>query len=271
MKENKNNRNDRYHCLYTTISCVNVFLFCFSVISLLSRETNYEFPSQRLDSEPIVPLEAKPSHLDAKILMPCLDPVWCSIPLLKMSYFKFDPPTDPVRWRIAQIQASKGEKVLLQKVLQQFPNHFDFIDGDITFRKLHYVFDVFVDEKRDLSPLFPLSDSATLSESSIEKVERKLLNCNSLNFSHVGRKLSDEMITAPKLVKGVLMYPWELVGKKVIPDPYDFRYANRAPVVSIGYTAYSRDSQTYFAGNRVGGAFIDRKQFFEKWRAAKDK
>jgi len=213
----------------------------------------------------------KPSYVDTKTLPPCLDPVWCSIPLSKVSYFKFDPPTDPVRWRIAQIQASNGEKVLLQKVLKHFPNHFDFIDGDITFRKLHYVFDVFVDEKRDLSPLFPLNIAPISTESSIENEQRKLFISNPSNFSLAGRKLSEEMITAPKLVKGVLMYPWELVGKKVIPDPYDFRYANRAPVVSIGYTAYSRDSQTYFAGNRVGGAFIDRRLFFEKWRAAKDK
>ena len=36
---------------------------------------------------------------------------------------------------------------------------------------------------------------------------------------------------------------------RVIPDTYDFRTAKRAPIVSIcGYTAYRRDSQTYFSG-----------------------
>eukprot|EP01034_Spumella_vulgaris_P023973 gene23973-30259_t len=67
------------------------------------------------------------------------------------------------------------------------------------------------------------------------------------------------------------MYPWELEGKRVIPEqPYDFRAANRSAVVSIGYTAYTRDSQAYFSGNRVGGAFIDRTTFFKHWKAVRD-
>jgi len=60
-------------------------------------------------------------------------------------------------------------------------------------------------------------------------------------------------------------------GKRVIPEAYDFRAANRSAVVSVGYTAYTRDSQTYYSGNRVGGAFIDRNVFFRYWRAVKDK
>jgi hypothetical protein len=73
------------------------------------------------------------------------------------------------------------------------------------------------------------------------------------------------------MVKGKLLYPWEVEGRRVIPEPYDFRAANRSAVVSIGYTAYTRDQQTYFSGNRVGGAFIDRNKFFQYWRNVRDK
>jgi hypothetical protein len=170
----------------------------------------------------------------------------------KVSYYRFDPPTDPYKWRIAQIQASKGEQVLLKRVVKEFPGHSDFLDGDITFRKLHSVFDFFVDEARDLSPLVP---SGTVFSSTVG--------------DH--RKLAGPVITSPKMVNGKMKYPWELEGKHVIPEPYDFRTANRSAVVSIGYTAYTRDQQTYFSGNRVGGAFIDRNLFFKYWRAVKDK
>ncbi len=172
----------------------------------------------------------------------CSDPLWCNIDLPKISYFKFDPPTDSNKWQWAKSKAAKGDQVLLEQVRKVFPNHYDFLDGDITFRKLHYAFDFFVDEVRDLSPL---------------KAPGKK------------RKLKEE-ITSAKVVNGKLQYPWEAEGKRVVPDPYDFRGANRSAVVSIGYTAYTRDSQTYFSGNRIGGAFIDRKTFFKHWRAVKD-
>jgi hypothetical protein len=79
-------------------------------------------------------------------------------------------------------------------------------------------------------------------------------------------------VTSASMVNGKLKYPWETNKRRVIPDPYEFRLVNRAPIVSIcGYTAYRRDSQTYFSGNRVGGAFIDRRTFFAHWKRVKDK
>lgn len=205
---------------------------------------------------PIISHQAvsKPTEDQSSFPLPdCNDPVWCSIPMPEVSYYRFDPPTDPHKWRIAQIQASKGEQVLLKRLVKTFPGHSDFLDGDITFRKLHSVFDVFVDESRDLSPLVPPVTSYTRAAPQRKLVETK------------------PVITAPKMVNGKLKYPWELEGKRAIPDPYDFRAANRSAVVSIGYTAYQRDQQTYFSGNRIGGAFIDRNLFFKYWRTVKDK
>jgi hypothetical protein len=215
----------------------------------------------------------------------CTDPLWCNIPMPSVSYFRFDePPTDPKRWRQAQIAAARGEHVLLKESIKAFPNHFDFLDGDISFRKLHYTVDFFVDERRDLSPLVgPLMQKKLEKRESKkrEKLERGVVAAmdNVPNGQKSAkpdeddlfnrRNLADEplpTITSPKMVNGKLMYPWELQNKRVIPDPYDFRTAKRAPVVGIGYTAFKRDSQTYFTGDRLGGAFIDRATFFKHWR-----
>lgn len=91
------------------------------------------------------------------------------------SHFRFpDPPTDLNRWKIAQGQAATGEQVLLKKILESFPFFMDFLDGDIQFRLLHNLADVFVDGfgKNDLSPLvgynllseLPMHDKYSLHE-----------------------------------------------------------------------------------------------------------
>lgn len=278
MKSKVSNR-ERY-ALYT----LNILLFLFSAYLYFSRSAYKQeiSPSNPIANEiisrfeNIVAMDEKSAQSQEDKLPDCTESLWCSIPMPKVSYFQFSPPTDPVRWRRAQIQAINKEQVILSRVIKVFPTHLDFIDGDITFRKLHYVFDVFVDERRDLSPLLPPALVPKESTEIVTNMERKLRSNDTDLWvvNNDARRLSEDegaLITAPKMVRGKLMYPWELQGKKVIPDPYDFRYDNRAAVVSIGYTAYSRDSQTYFAGNRVGGAFIDRRQFFQKWRAVKDK
>jgi len=161
------------------------------------------------------------------------------------------------------LQASRGEQVLLSRIVQHFPGHSDFLDGDITFRKLHWIFDFFVDELRDLSPLVPGTGASKVMN--LQKFSTK-------NGRRQRRQLRESFkITTPKVLKGKMQYPWEAEGKRVIPEPYDFRSANRSAVVSVGYTAYTRDSSTYFTGNRIGGAFIDRSIFFRYWRAVKDR
>jgi hypothetical protein len=225
--------------------------------SLLNKEGSSSFIATPVLSAQ-VPQSTQPisstNDREEEPLPDCDDPVWCSIPMPATSYFRFDPPTDAHKWRIAQAQAASGEQVLLKRVVAQFPGHNDFLDGDITFRKLHSIFDFFVDESRDLSPLVPSKKA------------------QDNRFSQEGRRLGEKPeITAPKMVNGKLKYPWELEGRRVIPDPYDFRSANRSAVVSIGYTAYTRDQSTYFSGNRVGGAFIDRNKFFQYWRDVRDK
>lgn len=210
----------------------------------------------------------------------CDDPVWCNIPMPTKSYYKFEPPTDTIRWKKAQMQASKGEQVLLKEIIKVFPNHFDFLDGDTNFRKLHYLMDFFIDERRDLTPLTLRTmadggDRRKLVEDGSEYLnlpeeEKQSKEFHQPEHENDHRQLNVP-ITSPKLVDGKLQYPWETSGKSVVPSPYNFLKAKRAPIVSIGYTAFTRDSQTYFTGNRIGGAFIDRKQFLNHWRKVKDR
>ncbi|RYY85487.1 hypothetical protein EON63_07395 [archaeon] len=174
----------------------------------------------------------------------CTDPQWCSVPMPSKSHFYFDSPSDLNLWKKSQILAMRGDQVLLKDAIKAFPNHMDFLDGDISFRKMHYAMDVFIDERRDLSPLLPVMQEDRV------------------------RKVTDDQ---SRRLAAAAKYPWEAEGKRVIPDPYNFRQANRAPVISVGYTAYQRDSQTYFSGNRLGGAFLDRNRFFGYWRKVKSR
>jgi hypothetical protein len=38
----------------------------------------------------------------------------------------------------------------------------------------------------------------------------------------------------------------------------------------MGYTAFTKDANSYFSGNRIGGAFIHRNEFFKQWKSMKD-
>jgi hypothetical protein len=68
---------------------------------------------------------AKSGELSTEAFLPpatandarCTDNIWCSIEMPKSSVFRFNTaPSDPIRWRKAQIQASSGEQVLLNKI-----------------------------------------------------------------------------------------------------------------------------------------------------------
>lgn len=240
-----------------------LYLFPRSKVEVRVVETAQAQTTSTPLSKPPATVFASKSPIDLKSLPPCNDPVWCNIEMPKTSYFKFQPPTDPVKWRIAQLQAISGEQVLLKRIVKVFPNHYDYLDGDISFRKLHYAFDFFIDEKNDLSPLRNPNAPAA-------KVATKSSAVATMTKPRINSRLLKEEEGGPKLVNGVLMYPWEIEGRRVIPEPYDFRKVNRSAVVSVGYTAFTRDSQTYFSGNRVGGAFISRATFFKQWRAVKD-
>jgi hypothetical protein len=164
----------------------------------------------------------------------CNDTIWCVIEMPKISLFKFSPPSDLARWRKAQLQALSGEQVLLKRSAAVFPNYLDFLDGDSSFRKYNTPIDIFIDDKRDLSPLK-----------------------NKLQSKRIIRRLTD--------------FKWELEGKQVIPPAYDFSSVRRAPVVKLGYFAFSRDGGSLpFEGPQVGEAPMGLRTFLNQWKAVKN-
>lgn len=71
-----------------------------------------------------------------------IPPPWSDIPMPKKSYYAgFSPPNDPIRWKLAQVQASRGEQVLLSKVLEKIKSPFDYIKGSVTFKWVHHLAD----------------------------------------------------------------------------------------------------------------------------------
>jgi hypothetical protein len=119
-----------------------------------------------------------------------------------------------------------------------FSNQMDFLDGDELFRGLHNIADMFVDHNKDLAPL--------VASGKVEAQEHK-------------RK-----------------YQWANISEHtatsvVVPKNYDVHSVNRAPIVMLGYNAFSRKpNDPYFTGPHVGEAIIERPDVFQYFNRIKD-
>lgn len=68
---------------------------------------------------------------------------WGSVQMPKKSYYSgFEAPNDAKNWKIAQLRASRGEQVLLSKVLEAIRSPFDFIVNDKFFKYIQRLADV---------------------------------------------------------------------------------------------------------------------------------
>jgi hypothetical protein len=174
----------------------------------------------------------------------CSDPVWCSVPMPTRSYFRFDAPNDPYRWRVAQSQAASGEQVLLKGTRAVFTNHMDFLDGDARFRRYQELTDIFLDHNSNLSEL-------TMKE---KGPETKFLVPNNKKLRRI--------------------YDWNAWGHRdpVVPPTYDFRAAQRAPVIQVGYNAFGIVNHTaFFEGGHLGEAHVDLHELSQQWDKVKDR
>ena len=86
-----------------------------------------------------------------RLQLQCSDPLWCSIPIPESSHFHFDlidtsKMENQIRWLQAKIDAASGKPLLLERVMRAFPSPFDFLDGDIHFRRMHQKMDMFIDK-----------------------------------------------------------------------------------------------------------------------------
>lgn len=178
--------------------------------------------------------------------IPCVgNTEWCNIPMPTKSLFRFpNPPNDPVRWSKAQQAAIAEEPLLLRRVVPHFPNPFDYLDGDIWFRKYHAISDAYIDHNVELRMLTP--------EGKADK--------------------DGNVPTFP--IKEKYKFHDHRQGKQVIPDMKDIHHIHRAPIVQLGYHAFGRGDPgdrplQLFNGPVIGEAIIDRPTFlrmFEKYQ-----
>lgn len=179
---------------------------------------------------------------------------WCTIPMPKKSFFGFNAPDDPEKWRQAQILAAQGGHVLLRRVLASFPHPNDFLDGDISFRQLHRAMDVFIDKKDWFEKL--ATPPTGRDKEKLEAERREAKDSPALKFGYTDPGKAPE---------------WSLKKYTYVPDNYDFVSAKRAPIAMLGYSVFERDRNKFFSGTEIGGLYMGRQHVLSRWNFAADR
>lgn len=167
----------------------------------------------------------------------CTDPVWCNVPMPKLSHFRFmPPPTDEKRWRLAQQVAASGRQVFTERALKAFPYPDNFLDGDTGFKNIENMVDVFLDPKTMLGPL----------------ANGKISSTSKKRYARMVTKDGDE-------------------GKKeerYIRPGYVNSYTERAPITQIGAFKYEGKRIVTAKGNAVRG--ISHKEFLAEFEEVEE-
>ena len=135
------------------------------------------------------------------------------------------------------------------------PNHFDFLNGDRSFRPLQPMVDVFVNEREWYNQIlskpreYPQGPNAMSREAYEDTEEGK---------EHQ-RLMSDQQRI--KNHKEPTMN--QLLG--AVPGNYDFRSANRAPIMQLGFPVFNKDRNSFFTGKVIGGVYLSQPRIFEEW------
>lgn len=228
-----------------TLVALVALLGCAATVFLLLRHTaakGKESPTVTHDLLHSGILGSESEHKDSATIV-CTDPVWCNVPMPTTSYFRFAPPDDPYQWRLAQSQASSGEPVLLKCVREVFNHHMDFLDGEPRFRRYQELTDIFLDH-------------------------------NDYNFENLASP------TTPTEKKFIVrpnsqlrrVYSWNewRYDLPVTPPTYDFRAANRAAIVQVGYNAFSiANHSAFFEGGHLGEAHVSLQELSYQWKRVK--
>ena len=184
----------------------------------------------------------------------CVDPLWCNVEMPSVSHYNFfPPPTDRKRWRRAQIQASNGEQVLLREVIKHFPSQFDFLNGDRSFKPLQPLVDVFINDKTWFNDI--TSKPSPLHEQAITEDIKDIVPSQSSGAGEKGK--SREITDLAVLLKSV-------------PNAWDFRKNDRAPIIQLGFPVFKKDDNTFFSGKSIGGVYLSQPKIFENWNLAKN-
>ena len=148
--------------------------------------------------------------------------IWSSIPMPSMSYFAgFSAPMDQAKWKVAQLQASNGEPILLKKILTQLSSSEDLFSMDRSFKWTHKLAD------------------ALYSKSTGYFKGLDTLKVRDFNFTHNSTEMLTLTNRAPIILLGRRKYPkpdfeghsdaWETLNPNEILDlgrkrnsPYKF-------------------------------------------------
>jgi hypothetical protein len=213
-------------------------------------------PVQTQHQQPVQ--EEAPDPLDS---LPCTDKDWCNIPMPPTSSYRFfAPPTDARRWRRAQIQASRGDQVLLREVIKVFPNHFDFLNGDRSFRPLQPMVDVFVNEREWYNQILSKPRKYEQGAGAMSRQEYA--------DSEEGKEHQALMADQLKIKNHKEPNMNQLLG--AVPGNYDFRAANRAPILQLGFPVFNKDRNSFFTGKVIGGVYLSQQRLFEEWNTVKN-
>lgn len=197
---------------------------------------------------PAIPAEESTSETNDE----CDDPHWCQIAMPSVSHFKFlPPPTDPKRWRKAQIQAAHGDQVLLREIVNQFPDKHDFLNGDTLFRPIQPLADVFVNDVTYFQQLTK-DGHKILSEAEVLRENKRI---GTILESRAPRKKHEKS--------------YETMLNNV-PYQTNWRAENKAPIVQLGYPTFNKVNGEYFKGTFSGGMYMYTPKIFEEWDAVRN-
>ena len=226
MKEHASDKN-RQIPLTTTSNKSKYYLISLSIgiIVIISSSLLYFSQITADHTIPSIPSPLLISPQSSLLTTICNDEEWCSIQIPKKSLFGFDPPIDINKWRESQILAASGEQVLLKHIQNVINHPLDFLDGDVSFRSYHRIVDIFIDNQQRKSELLRLT---SIQPTDTTKITVPIKQDTTTHNRHL-QAVKTSSSTKPKL------NPSEF-----LPPLYNFKTANRAPVIQLGYGLFKR-------------------------------
>ena len=181
----------------------------------------------------------------------CTDPVWCFIPMPSKSHFNFVPPSNQKRWDHAACLASRGDQVLLSRVLHYFDTPDNMLKGSVNFAHWFQadLFDIFFNPNDGLNAL--VAPGSKRKETSWS---RSGMNAKAAaNYAELVPKPNELYLRSRAAIGGTRPATRRL-GNKL-----------RFPVITLGFGYYRIAKGKMFGGALKGGLYPDKGNFINFW------
>ena len=230
MKEHASDKNRQIPTPATSSNKSKHYLIALSIGIIIIISSSLLYYSQLTVNQTIpsipYPLPISPQSR----LLICNNEEWCSIQIPRKSLFGFDPPIDLNKWKESQILAASGEQVLLKHIQNVINHPLDFLDGDVSFRSYHRIVDIFIDKQQRKSELLHLTSVQPTDTTTITATIPTTQDTPTHN-RHL-QTLKTSTSTKPSKPR--------LNPSEFLPPLYNFKTANRAPVIQLGYGLFKR-------------------------------